>query len=457
VKTDERNKHLKPITKIYALTSFVCIFLAATWATAADCYLSAPGCLDTTFGGGTGKVITNTDGNIPEAFDLDLARSIAIQGDGKIVVAGTTTLPGGSDKFVVLRYNSDGTLDTGFGNGGVVVTSFGNFHDNAYAVALQSDGQIVVAGSNMVSSTKSGSTLVFAVARYNGTNGSLDASFGSGGKTTISFGNKPQNQDAEARALAIQSDGKILVAGFAGGGALARLNSNGSLDTSFGSGGKVTNSAGDSTEGLAIQSDGKILFGGAISIHRNGNDFAIIRYNANGTVDSSFGNAGTATADFASSDDRISAIEIDANNNVVAIGSSATGGFVTRNFAVARFTPTGQLDYTFGNGGKITTDIFGNWDDSFAGTIQSGGKIVAAGFGYNGVQYYFTLVRYNTDGTLDTAFGSGGIVTTDFAGGQENYAYGVTTQPDGKILAAGSAATANPSDGMFVSLARYLP
>jgi uncharacterized delta-60 repeat protein len=450
---------MKTITKFTQLTlSALLIVLPVRLANAADCYLvGGAGCLDSTFGV-NGKVMTNTDGNIPEALDLDLAQSIAIQGDGKIVVAGTTTLPGNAYKFVVLRYNSDGTLDSGFGNGGVVVTSFGNFNDSAYAVALQSDGQIVVAGSNMVSSTKSGSTIVFAVARYNGTNGSLDASFGSGGKTTISFGNKPQNQDAEARALAIQSDGKILVAGFAGGGALARLNSNGSLDTNFGSGGKVTNSANGATQGLAIQSDGKILFGGAINGgHRNGYDFAVIRYNANGTVDSSFGNAGTATADFASSDDRIRAIEIDANNNVVAIGSSATGGFSTRNFAVARFTPTGQLDYTFGSGGKVVTDLFGNWDDSYGGTIQSDGEIVAAGFGYNGVQYYFTLVRYNTDGTLDTTFGSGGIVTTDFAGGQENYAYAVTTQPDGKIVAAGSAATASPNDGMFVSLARYFP
>lgn len=448
------SKHMKTITKfIYPTLAGLALALAAVTPTAN----AAPGDLDTTFGV-NGKVMTNTDGNIPGAYDLEQARSIAIQDDGKIVVAGTTILPGGADKFVVLRYNSAGALDTGFGNGGVVVTSFGNFNDRAYAVALQSDGKIVVAGSSVVSSTRSGSTLAFAVARYNGTDGSLDASFASAGKTTISFGSKPQYQDAEARALAIQSDGKILVAGFAGGGALARLNSNGSVDTSFGTGGKVTNSAGNSTEGLAIQHDGKILFGGAINgSHRTGYDFAVIRYNANGTIDSSFGNAGTATADFASSDDRISAIEIDANNNVVAIGSSATGGYLTRNFAVARFTPTGQLDYTFGNGGKVVTDIFGNWDDSFAGTIQSDGKIVAAGFGYNGVQYYFTLICYNTDGTLDTTFGSGGIVTTDFAGGQENYAYGVTTQPDGKIVAAGSAATANPNDGMFVSLARYFP
>jgi uncharacterized delta-60 repeat protein len=450
---------MKTFTKFTQLAfSALLVLLPLRLATAADCYLASPGCLDTTFGGGTGKVMTNTDGNIPEALDLDLAQSVAIQGDGKIVVAGTTTLPGNAYKFVVLRYNSDGTLDTGFGDGGVVVTSFGNLNDSAYAVALQSDGQIVVAGSTMASSTKSGSTIVFAVARYNGTNGSLDASFGSGGKATISFGNKPQNQDAEARALAIQSDGKILVAGFAGGGALARLNVNGGLDPSFGAGGKVTTSVGGPTEGLAVQSDGKILFGGAINGgHRNGYDFAVIRYNANGTVDSSFGNAGTATADFASSDDRIRAIEIDANNNVVAIGSSATGGFSTRNFAVARFTPNGQLDSSFGIGGKVVTDLFGNWDDAFAGTIQADGKIIAAGMGYSGVQYYFTLIRYNTDGTLDSTFGNSGIVTTDFAGGQENYAYAVTTQPDGKILGAGSAATVDPNDGMFVSLARYLP
>src|SRR5207244_8639500 len=155
---------MKTNTKFTQLAfSVLLVFLLLRFATAADCYLLAPGCLDATFGAGTGKVIVNTDGNIPSSYDLDQARGLAIQADGKIVAAGITTNP---NAFAVLRFNTDGSLDTGFGSGGLVTTSFSTGNDRAYAVALQSDGKIVVVGYAFAGVSHGTSRYVFAVARY---------------------------------------------------------------------------------------------------------------------------------------------------------------------------------------------------------------------------------------------------------------------------------------------------
>lgn len=450
---------MKTTTRFAQLTfTALLMILPVGLATAADCYLLSPGCLDVTFGGGTGKVLVNTDDGISAAYDLDTAKSLAIQTDGKIVAAGQTTNPANiyNRLFAVLRFNTDGTLDTAFGNGGLVTTSFSTDDDGAYAVALQADGKIVVVGR-----ASAGSRIVFGVARYNSLDGSLDGSFGSGGKVTISFGNSPQTADTEARAVTIQADGKILVGGFAGTrGAIARLNSNGTLDASFATGGKLTTSINASPDGIVvIQWDGKIVFGGYVNGgKKNGYDFAVARYNPNGSVDTMFGNGGIATADFSGLTDRIRAVAIDGNNNIVAAGSSRGSSIASQNFAVARFTPSGQLDPAFGSGGKLLADILGNWDDCYALVIQADGRILADGFSYDasGTQSYFTVVRYNTNGTLDSSFGPGGIVTTNIAGGPDNFSYGLAIQTDGKIVAVGTADTANTGDGFYVALARYL-
>lgn len=429
-------------------------------ALGSDCYISNPGCLDPTFNAPNGKVMINTDGSIASSLDLDLASGVAIQADGKLVAAGTTSLPGNIYKFVVVRVNTDGSADSTFGGTGIVTTSFSPAGDRAYAVAIQADGKIVVAGYASVGSAQE----VFAVARYL-SDGTLDSTFATGGKTTITFGNTKGNpkpgSDTEARSLAIQADGKILVAGFAGNsGALARLNANGSLDTSFGIGGQVTSSVSGAGSAMAIQPDGKIVLGGSITTRKTGLDFALTRYNSNGTLDTTFGSAGIASADFSGFDDRIFALAIDASNKIVAGGyTSSASSSAAHNFAVARFAPNGVLDSTFGNGGKVSTDIFTNWDNCTALAIQSNGKIVAAGYAYTTglTTGYFTLVRYNTDGTPDSSFGVGGIVTSNLAGGTENYAYGVAIQPDGKIVAVGTANTPDSSAGMYIAMARYFP
>jgi uncharacterized delta-60 repeat protein len=227
---------------------------------------AAEGDLDTSFDS-DGKVTTDIGG-----ID-NRARSVAIQSDGKIVAAGYSN-PGSNYDFTLARYNTDGTLDTNFDSDGKVTTAIGSGTDQAFSVAIQSDGKIVAAGYS-----NNGSNDDFALVRYN-TDGSLDTSFDSDGKVTTAIG----GSDDRAHSVAIQSDGKIVVAGHSDNGsnedfALVRYNTDGTLDTSFDSDGKVTTaigSASDFARSVAIQSDGKIVAAGRST--GSNDDFALVRY-----------------------------------------------------------------------------------------------------------------------------------------------------------------------------------
>jgi uncharacterized delta-60 repeat protein len=234
-----------------------------------------------------------------------------------------------------------GDLDPTFGTGGIGITPLGSFDDFASAVALQPDGKIVVAGQSSSGSNNSD----FALARYN-PDGSLDASFGSGGKITTAIGSRNA-----AYAVALQPDGKIIAAGFTyivgdGDIALVRYNPDGSLDTTFGTGGTIRTSIGNSGEdvhGVALQPDGKI----------------------------------------------------------VAAGSSLTVNESDRDFTLVRYNPDGSLDINFGNEGKIITNIqgTGSSDIARAVVVQPNGKIVVAGHSSGIGSAAFALVRYNSDGS----------------------------------------------------------
>ena len=223
-----------------------------------------------------------------------------------------------------------GDLDTTFGTGGKVTTDFGG-SPVGFSVAIQSDGKIVVAGYSNV-----GGTFGFALARYN-TNGSLDATFGTGGKVTTNYGG-----DDRGYSLAIQSDGKIVVAGYSNAGgtfdfALARYNTNGSLDTSFSAGGKVTTDFGGSDDlgrSVALQGDGKIVVAGDSNVGSTF-DFALARYNTNGSLDTSFGAGGKVTTDFGGSGDGGRSVALQGDGKIVVAGNAAVGG--TADFALARY------------------------------------------------------------------------------------------------------------------------
>jgi uncharacterized delta-60 repeat protein len=405
--------------------------------------LLTAGDLDLGFGTG-GKVTTDFGGK------YDRGNAVALQSDGKMIVAGYAT--GSSQDFALARYNTDGSLDTSFGVGGTVTTDFSSNTDSAAGVAVQSDGKIILVGAT--DSTGAGD---FALARYTAS-GSLDSSFGSGGKVTTDFSRRIDG----ARAVALQGDGKIVVAGLSytvgktgyNGDdeiALARYNTDGSLDTSFGSRGKVLTSIGSGaavTYGVALQGDGKIVVSG--SALGNSGDFAIARYTAGGRLDTTFGSGGTVLTDFAGHADQAFGVAIQGDGKIVAVGETNPGSGYD-DFALARYTTSGSLDTTFGSGGKVTTDFAGNYDRAYGVAIQSDGKIVAAGRG--GLD--FALARYNSDGGLDTGFGSGGKVSTDFAGYYNQEAIAVAIQSDGKIVLAGYTSNSTGDNSDF-ALARYL-
>jgi uncharacterized delta-60 repeat protein len=400
---------------------------------------------------------------------------VVIQSDGKIVTAGSTysTLSGTlSIDFLVVRYNNDGSLDTSFGDPdplnpplhrGYVITSFGTGVDQAHVALLQPDGKIVVGGY-------SGSVVSSVVARYN-SDGTLDATFGSGGKLFLVV--------PSIHGLAIQSDGKLLLGGDSQGDsfAVARLDPNGALDSSFGTGGKVvvnatTGKHGGSATGSAIAiqrvpavtGEERIVVGGT-SDSGGGRVFTLMRFKPNGATDSTFGSSGRVYTSFFGFGDQILSLAVDSTNRIVAAGLTNTAnsscGLYVQDFALARYTQDGVLDNSFSGDGRLTTDVYGGSDWARSVALQPDGKILVAGFAWSSDNTVgdFALMRYNANGTPDPSFGilGTGVVTTHFAYPSVDHrvdsGYGVALQPwDGKIVVAGNA-----NDIRLVALARYWP
>jgi len=250
---------------------------------------TSDGLIDEDFAGG-GKVVTDM------GLFSDRANDTAIQSDGKIVVVGA------SDALMAIaRYNSDGTLDNSFGGDtGIVTLAVGGFADGAQSVALQSDGKIIAAGY-----ARNGTIYNFILVRLN-TNGSLDSSFGTNGKIF--------HINGTAFSVAIQADGKILAAGMNSGDiALARYNSDGSPDTSFDGDGVVTTSISGSGVGIysmAVQNNGKIVIGGYNT--DSNQDFLLVRYNSDGSLDTSFDTDGKVITAFGYSS-KIRSVAIQSN------------------------------------------------------------------------------------------------------------------------------------------------
>lgn len=426
-----------------------------------------PGDLDASFGT-NGKVTTDFSGKRDQGFTL------VVQPDGKIVVAGSSINSTGNADFALARYNSDGSLDSTFGTGGKVTTDFGG-NDQAAGVALQSDGKIVAVGGTCANSqlgctSFTGSGYDFAIARYN-SDGTLDTTFGTGGKVTTDF-----NGGLDlASSVLIQPDGRIVVGGtacpnsgamcaFVGGlqFALARYNADGSLDTTFGTNGKVFTTVMEfgSILAVALQTDGKIIAAGlAFEVGRGDADFELVRYNTNGSVDATFGTNGFVNTDFNSIGqnglyDAATALAIQPDGKIIAVGASETNtqGFFY-NFSVARYNSNGSLDSSFGNGGKVSTKVSNSDNQAGSVILQPDGKLLVGGIadgaiyiGTDSVQVSdsgtspgadFALVRYNSDGTIDSSFGTSGIVRTDFFGASDGGRFAI--QPDGKVVGAGFA------------------
>ena len=382
-------------------------------------------------------VLTTGDANGIVRLDLGsltaLAPNVVLQADGKIVVNVNAPGPGHSSELA--RYNADGSLDTTFGTDGVISSAPGSA--TGAGVAVQADGKVVVAGRDVV-------------ARYN-SDGSLDASFGTGGKTAL---------QSAASTLTMDADGKIVVAGGIDlGFTVARYDSSGHLDSSFGVGGQVTTSFGSSVfvdaNSVISQPDGKVVVAG--DIEDSGKyDFALARYNNDGSLDTSFGTGGKVTTDFASTDNIVYSVTLQADGKIVAAGFS-NDAFTTGDFALARYNTDGSLDASFGTGGKVTTNLGNHFQESAESVrIQPDGKILIAGYSYvgPGAKSDFALLRYNSDGSLDSSFGTGGKVVTNL-GPQIEEADSLVIQPDGKILVVGTMGPSGANPGSDLALARY--
>ena len=334
---------------------------------------NADGSLDTGFGS-AGRVSTDVVvGGVVE----EIARAVAVQADGKIVVAGHVRTPGGPLSFVLARYLANGSLDAGFGSAGLVV---GPVVGRALAVALQPDGRIVVAGDDAAGD--------FRVARYLA-DGTLDASFGTGGQVTTDIAGGTDT----ARNLVLQPNGAIVVSGDPFGNDLgtdvARYTAAGVLDASFGNGGKVTLPGTRVGEGLALQGDGKLVLVGNVLVG-NATRFATTRLLANGTVDTGFGTAGTVVTDISGRGDAAHAVTVQADGRIVVAGRSSSQ--TNANFAVARYLSNGAIDPAFGTAGTLTVDFFGFTDAAESVVLQADGRVVLGGVARNNVDGY-GLVR----------------------------------------------------------------
>ena len=389
--------------------------------------LAVPGKLDPTFGSG-GKVLT-------QIGDGSAGQAIALQRDGKLVVAGFAGRYGSNTDFEVARYTPRGRLDRSFGQKGMVATDFGTY-EQAAAVKIQPDGRIVVAGYTYTEG--SSPQYAVAVARYR-RNGSLDSSFGAGGKVV--------EPGVDFVALVLQRDGKIVVGGqdnrdFAPYRfALYRLNHDGSLDTNFGTNGEVTTqfepySAGVS--GLAIQPDGKIVALGSAGGH-DLDALALARYNRDGSLDTTFGSGGKVFARTGIlSQARGTAVVLQGKRRILAAGGGVLAGF----------RPNGRLDPSFGLNRGVTRVFGPAGGGATALAMQRDGTIVAVGASpAENHDYAFGLARFDQNGIPLTR------TATSLSDGNDA-AYGLVVQHDGKPVAAG-VADENGYTGGMIALVRY--
>ncbi len=418
--------------------AFLVVFMTVFLAAGAH---AAPGDLDTTFYG-NGIEITAIGSGHDSGYSVIQQRA-----DDKLVVAGSSN--NGSDyDFAVVRYNSKGVLDATFDGDGRLTTAIGPGDDVGTSVIQQTDGKLVIAGYSY-----NGSNYDFALVRYN-SDGSLDTTFSGDGKLTTAIGS---GDDFGAEVIQ-QVDGKLVVAGSSHNGsdddfALVRYNSDGSLDTTFSGDGKLTTAIGsgyDSGGSVIQQADGKLVVAGRSYSGINYNyDFALVRYNSEGSLDTTFSGDGRLTTAIGSGDDLGASIIQQSDGKLVVAGSSSIN--YNDDFALVRYNSDGSLDATFSGDGKLTTAVGSASDVGMSVIQQADGKLVVAGYSNNNINNDFALVRYSSDGSLDTTFSGDGKQATA-VGSAGDIGYSVIQQADGNLVVAGYSN--NGSDNDF-ALVRY--
>ena len=406
-----------------------------------------PGAMDTSFIGGR---ITTQVGT-----GEDYANAVVVQPDGKLIVAGSSALNTGTVVSLV-RYGRDGELDITFGTGGKVTTAIGASNDVATALTLQPDGRIIVVGRADMGGDSTGYD--FAVLRYNA-DGSPDISFGSNGKVVTDF----HGGADVAHAVVLQPDGKIVVGGESMVAAnttgvdfaLARYNSDGTLDAGFGSGGKLTTAMKSAAGSDVIRALGLQTVNAETRILAVGGDgdFLAARYTADGALDAGFAAAGKLVGVFNSNVGAANAV------TVLPDGKAVLAGHRNHDFAMVQLLADGSLDAGFATAGKAVYPIStSNWDEATAVVRQADGKLIVGGWVYtSGSSGDFAVQRYAADGLPDDGFGEHSVVILPMAQGKLNdLAHGLVLQADERVptVRAIQAGEANGSNHDF-AITRY--
>lgn len=383
--------------------------------------IAQDGSLDSTFG---------VNGVVYTYINTEFAgSSIVKQNDGKFVVAGNNQFTSG---FVLLRYNANGTIDSTFGKDGRIWHS----HGSSNSLAIQKDGKIISVGTD-INDFAEAHIIIF---RYD-TNGIQDPTFGINGKVITSI----NGDNLYGQSLGIQNDGKIVITGLLSNNpyhfiGLVRYKTNGSLDSTFGKDGIVLfNMEFAFTTSLTIQDDNKILVAGTtFGLH---SDFTLIRLNTNGALDKSFGINGIVITSIGNDRDGTESV-VYLNDGKILVAGCTISPDTYNDFALVRYNSNGNLDSTFGINGKVYTDLSMSNDNAYSMTILSDDKIILSGNSYNSTYgiSFISLLRYNKDGSLDSTFDNDGILLSTLV---SNGKFLTIKQNDEKIVGLGTSSQGN--------------
>jgi len=382
-----------------------------------------PGDLDPGFAGD--GVATTVIGDAAEG------RAVAVQADGRLLVAGSAEVGGDLD-VAVARYTTAGTLDPTWGGDGLVTVDVGG-HDIAYAVAVGAGGSVVVVGVTGAG----GANANFLVIRLT-SSGALDTTLSQDG--IVSFGVGPG--DDIGQSVAVDGDGSISVVGYSHNGTdwdvgVARLTADGDLDTGFAGDGTVLVPVGSGDDhGYAVDRAGD---GGLVVAGASVGDVAVVRLTASGALDTAWGGDGVVTVDLGAGDDAGAAVDLAPDGDVVVAGTS--GGDV----AVVRLTASGALDAAWGGTGAVTVAVGSGDDAGRAVAVASDGRVVVAGSSHNGADDDAAVLRFTAAGALDAGFSGNGSLTVGVSG--DDVAHGLALAADGRILLGGESA------GRFLAVA----
>ena len=435
------------------LARYACALILACTSAAAFATAGQPGTLDPTWAPtsplGAGKLVT------PMTTGTDRVRASALQADSKLVLAGYCPNPNtGRNDYCVVRYNTDGSLDTSFNGTGKLLFSMGADDDQGHAMAIQPDGKILVTGACVTVNSE----YDFCTARLNA-DGSFDTTFGPSGdgRVITPAGGSGTNFGNHARTIAIQTVapnvGKIVVGGTCTPSTDAnqrlcavRYHTNGVLDSTFNGTGVFVEPAHTDgqviTMAMALQADDKLVF---VRNCNNFTDFCTIRYTANGVIDTTFNGTGRVQTDFSAARDIVTSVKIQADQKILVSGScdnsepivTDNGSYRRHDFCIVRYNSNGSLDTSYNGTGKVLSPISQAVDFINASALQNDGKLVVAGYCGLSSKLQFCIARYTTSGALDTTFNATGFNVFAITPGIGDVATTMSIQADGKILLAG--------------------